>query len=554
MIYAVFLCDTKWKISRIRQCSAELSLHERDILTELVLQREELQNTTENHYALELTFIQQKLTIPAVVDCFKEGNLVILAQVQNDLEFLELNNKYSQYLEWGKNHLLGLFHDEYFLIQQMNNQLVDAKRRLTRSNRQLEYALKENKEINAKLDEARVLAEQANISKTKFLANMSHDIRTPMNAIIGLSELMNHHLSEPEMLKNYISKLQSSSHYLLDLINDILDLSKIENGSMELKIEPMNVGTQIERVVTVIRPRIDKKNQKLSVQSECKEFGDILGDPVRFRQVLMNLFSNAVKYTPEGGSINFTVRETEGNERVQKYQFMIEDSGIGMTPEFIEHIFDPFARAETEVSEIQGTGLGMAITKSIIDAMEGTIHVESTPGKGSRFYIELAFETCPKEYMSDAIKYNRPNAEKERITSLKGMRFLCAEDNELNAEILTAMLELEGARCTVYENGKLLAEAFKTVHQGECNAILMDIQMPVMDGYEAAKNIRNSMNPLGRKIPIIAMTANAFSDDRKKALDVGMDDYVIKPVDMDALRNILKKYNTILGEGNYEQD
>ncbi len=545
MIYAVFLCDTKWKISRIRQSSGQIALYEGAVLTDLVLESEALQNNTESHYSLELTFSKQQLKIPAVIDCFKEGNLVILAQVTCDSEFLELNNAYAQHLDWAKNHLLGLYHNEYFMIQQMNNQLVNAQRRLTRSNRQLEYALKENKEINEKLEEARTLAEKASLSKTRFLSNMSHDIRTPMNAIVGLTELMQHHLEEPETLKNYISKLRSSSHYLLDLINDILDLSKIENGFMELKVEPMDVGEQIDQVVMIIRPRVSQKKQTLSVQKECSDFGRLLGDPVRFRQILMNLFSNAVKYTPEGGTIRFTVRETKRMPNGRGYQFVIEDSGIGMTPEFIEHIFDPFARADSDVKGIQGTGLGMAITKSIVDAMAGTIHVESTPGKGSRFCVEIFFENCQESDRQDRAEGSYIQDEESSEISLKGMRFLCAEDNRLNAEILSSMLELEGAECTIYENGQLLADAFEKIKPGEYAAILMDVQMPVMNGYEATRQIRNSRNPLGKRMPIIAMTANAFSEDVQRCLDAGMDAHIAKPIDMTILKKIMYRLDPV---------
>ena len=541
MIYAVFLCDTKWKIERIRQCREELPLQEQDYLTDLVEESGKLKNNTEDHYSLELTFTGQKFTIPAIIDSFREGNLVILARVRDDREFLELNNAYAVHLEWAKDYLLGLYHNEYFLIQQMNNQLVDAQRKLTRSNRQLECALKENEEINKQLEEARILAERANVSKTRFLANMSHDIRTPMNAIVGLTELIQHHYNEPEILKNYISKLRFSGKYLLDLINDILDLSKIENGSVELKIDPMDIGAQIEQVVTIIRPQINKKRQILSIQSDCKEFGYLLGDAVRFRQILMNLFSNAMKYTPEGGKIIFSIHKMGEEENIQKYQFVIEDNGIGMTPEFAEHIFDPFTRAESVTGEIQGTGLGMAITKSIVNAMGGTIRVESTPGKGSRFWVDLSFKRCQDEKIPDTEKEALTGGDSEKQVSLKGMKFLCAEDNALNAEILTAMLKLEGAECMVYENGKMLADAFEQVQPGEYDAILMDIQMPVMNGYEATKKIRDSRNPIGKKIPIIAMTANAFAEDKQNALAAGMDGHLAKPVEMKRLIETLSE-------------
>ncbi len=537
MIYAVFLCDKQWKIKKVQQCCPELDLKEGDSLTDLISEKWALEQGNGEQYTLELSFLKQEGTIPAVIHSYKDARLVVLASINNNQEFVEFGELYPTYQEWAKDHIFGLFHDEYYMIQQINNQLIDAKRRLTRSNRQLEYALRENKEINEKLDEARILAERANASKTEFLANMSHDIRTPMNAIVGLAELMQHHLGEPKILKTYLSKLRSSSGYLLDLINDILDLSKIESGSIELRMEPMDIGEQIKQVVTIMRPQMDKKNQSLSVQCDCKEFGTVLGDPVRFRQILMNIFSNAVKYTPKGGKIDFTIREVEGAEKEKKYEFQIKDNGIGMTPEFMEHIFDPFVRAEEDVKEIQGTGLGMAITKSLIDAMGGTIQVDSVLGKGSCFCIELSCERCTDQALtggSDEQQTGRP-------IDLHGMNFLCAEDNELNAEILSAMLEVEGAKCTIYENGKALAEAFESVKPGDYDVILMDIQMPVMNGYEASRAIRASQNPLGREIPIIAMTANAFAEDIRHCLEAGMNAHIAKPVDFDKLKEVLQK-------------
>ncbi len=522
MIYAVFLCDKQWKIKKVRQCCPELNLNEGDFLTELICEKELLQQNTEEQFSLELTLKGLNHTVSAIFHLYKEANLVVLAEINSHQEFQEFIREYPTYEEWAKNRIFGHFHNEYYMIQQMNNQLVDAKRRLTRSNRQLEAALKENKEINEKLDEARLLAEQANLSKTRFLANMSHDIRTPMNAIVGLSELMEHHIENPEMLQVYISKLQSSSQYLLDLINDILDLSKIENGSPELRLEPMNIGTQIEQVVTIIKPQINQKNQELSVECDCKEFGGVLGDPIRFRQILMNIFSNAVKYTPEGGQICFTIHEMGKTNGETTYEFIVEDTGIGMSPEYMEHIFEPFSRSEPEVKEIQGTGLGMAITKSLTDAMGGNIRVDSTLGKGSRFCVEIPFAVSAVK----TCKETPQDKGKDKIISLQGMRFLCAEDNALNAEILTAMMEMEGAECVIYENGKLLADAFESVNPGEYQAILMDVQMPVMDGYEAARAIRNSKNLLGKEIPIIAMTANAFAEDVQRCLDAGMNAHI----------------------------
>ena len=522
--------------------------------------------------------------VPAVIRSYKEGRLVILSKVENSREFQGFNNEYPKYVAWAEDHIYGIFHNEYFMIQQINNQLTDDKRQLTRSNRKLEQTLRENQEINKKLDYARRAAEQANRSKTEFLANMSHDIRTPMNAIVGLGELMWRNVENPEVLKNYIEKLQSSSQYLLDLINDILDLSKIENGSMELRNEAMDIGAQIEQIITIIRPQINKKNLELTVRGENARYGYLYGDPVRFRQVLMNIFSNAIKYTPNGGKIRFTIGETDIDEQERNYYFVIEDSGMGMSKEFLEHIFDAFSRSEATVGEIQGTGLGMAITKNIVDAMGGKICVESELGKGSRFEIEIPFEVCQEEkmlkkpedrlgniYLNGSAKdgeipnrvslseeilkgesqnkmafydegsvKNKAEQNKGEAFSLSGLHFLCAEDNALNAEILVSMLELEGAGCTVFGNGKLLVEAFEKVRPGEYAAILMDVQMPVMNGYEATKEIRTGRNPLGKTIPIIAMTANAFQEDIERSMKAGMNAHVSKPVDMKRLKDVIR--------------
>ena len=539
MIYAVFLCDKQWKIKKIRQNTRILILKEDEYLTALVKEKELLLDKNEGEHSLELTFFQKEMIIPAIIQVYKEGNLVVLVSIKNDREFLEFTMEYPKYREWAKDCLFGLFHNEYYMIQKMNNQLVDAQRQLTRSNRKLEQALHENELINEKLEEARLLAERENRSKTRFLANMSHDIRTPMNAIVGLTELMRHNLEDPEVLERYVAKLRSSSQYLLDLINDILELSKIENGSIELKMEPVDIGSQLEQILTIIRPKITEKKQQIETEGKV-EHRYVVADSVHLRQVLMNVISNAVKYTPEEGNIRLEVLEIKEDNTRGSYRFIIEDSGIGMSPEFAEHIFEPFSRAEDAVSEIQGTGLGMAITKSIVDAMDGTIKVKSALGKGSRFEITLSFEFCQEKELRKEVN-DKSNIQNDEKSSIKGKRFLCAEDNELNAEILTSLLEVEGAECTVYSNGELLAEAFASITPEEYDAILMDVQMPVMDGYEATKRIRNSNNPLGRRIPIIAMSANAFREDVNRSLQAGMNAHISKPLDMKRLIEVIDR-------------
>ena len=384
MIYAVLLCNKEWNIVKIKQNVSGLSLKPGDCLADVVQDADELTENDEKQYSLFLTFRENGMTLSTLVRSFQEGNLVILSHVRSDADFVEFNNEYLDFVEWVENHLEGFYHSEYFQIQKLNNQLIDSQRALIRSKRNLEMALEENKKINRKISEARQAAEQASRSKTQFLANMSHDIRTPMNAIVGLTKLMQYSLNDPETLDSYIQKLQSSSDYLLGLINDILDLSKIESGSIELKKESMNLRKVAEQIAAVIRPNVLSGGKKFRISEESFCHEHVLGDSIRIRQVLMNLLSNAVKYTPEGGEISLRVEELSSDKKYAKYRFTVEDTGIGMTEEFLQHIFEPFARAEMLESEIQGTGLGMAITKSIVDSMRGTIEVYSTIGKGSR--------------------------------------------------------------------------------------------------------------------------------------------------------------------------
>ena len=384
MIYAVLLCNKEWNIVKIKQNVSGLSLKPGDCLADVVQDADELTENDEKQYSLFLTFRENGMTLSTLVRSFQEGNLVILSHVRSEADFVEFNNEYLDFVEWVENHLEGFYHSEYFQIQKLNNQLIDSQRALIRSKRNLEMALEENKKINRKISEARQAAEQASRSKTQFLANMSHDIRTPMNAIVGLTKLMQYSLNDPETLDSYIQKLQSSSEYLLGLINEILDLSKIESGSIELKKESMNLRKVAEQIAAVIRPNVLSGGKKFRISEESFCHEHVLGDSIRIRQVLMNLLSNAVKYTPEGGEISLRVEELSSDKKYAKYRFTVEDTGIGMTEEFLQHIFEPFARAEMLESEIQGTGLGMAITKSIVDSMRGTIEVYSTIGKGSR--------------------------------------------------------------------------------------------------------------------------------------------------------------------------
>ena len=384
------------------------------------------------------------------------------------------------------------------------------------------------------------IAEKASQAKTDFLSNMSHDIRTPMNAIVGLTTLMENELDQPEKLAEHLHKLESSGQLLLGIINNILDMSRIESGKTTLSVEPMHLSQQLDQLSTMIRAQASEKAQTFTVSTHLRH-ENLLADPTRLNQVLMNILSNAVKYTPCGGHIRFEVEELPRNEHYAKYRFVVQDDGIGMSEAYQKTLFDPFTREERSgTNKVQGTGLGMAITKNIVDLMGGSISVESATGKGTRFEVVLEF---PIDTEADAVpKAQALPEEPEDVSPLCGMNFLCAEDNAINAEILELLLESKGAHCKIYPNGQEIVDAFVRVKPGDYDIILMDVQMPVMDGLEAARRIRSSENPLGQVIPILAMTANAFLEDMQKSKEAGMDEHLSKPVDIDALEQTVKRF------------
>jgi CheY-like chemotaxis protein len=334
-------------------------------------------------------------------------------------------------------------------------------------------------EIRKNIEDALEIAKSANAAKSSSLSNMSHDIRTPMNVIVGLSNLMEHELDNPQKMREYIQKIQTSSNHLLGLINDVLDMSKIESGENRMNIETFDLTEQI-------------------------------------REIDMLIYA--------------------------KYRFVITDNGIGMKKEYLEHIFEPFSRQENSVTNrVQGTGLRMAITKNIVDMMSGIIQVESEEGIGSTFEVIFEFRIDKEKEKSSPAQPRKNEINSGESDILKGKRFLCAEDKELNAEILKALLEMEGAECEICTNGEEIVERFADVRKGEFDAILMDVQMPLMNGYEAARAIRSGTNPLGRTIPVIAMTANAFADDIQQSLVAGMNAHISKPMDMGVLRKTVVK-------------
>lgn len=542
-----------------------------------------------------------------------------------------------------------------------------------RQQKKLRKERAEERELhNAQLAKALQEAQIANSSKTTFLSNMSHDIRTPMNAILGFTRLLEENADRPEKVREYTRKILVSGQHLLSLINDILDVSKIESGKVVLSMNAFTLCDMVSSVDSIIRPAARARGQSFDVTVAGIRQERVVGDETRLNQVLINLLSNAVKYTQEGGAIQLRLTGLERiRESHEHIRIEVEDNGFGMTPEYLEVIFDAFTRAENSTTnKVQGTGLGMAITKNIVELMGGTIQVSSEVGRGSLFTVELelltaeqeedAFwkeqgisrilvvdeskETCqnirmlmedagvradtafggeeglqklreqsrlgepydlvlldldmphmngietvreiretradkmpicllyahewdgieetavqagidgflPKPFFTSGLKKKlqeiltakgllEPEKISDRASGLEGRHFLVAEDNEINGEILQELLDLEGATCEILVNGKLAAEHFIASSKGSFDAVLMDVQMPVMNGYEATRMIRESGHEEAKTIPIVAMTANAFAEDVKEAMDAGMNAHVAKPIDMEALRKTLNQ-------------
>ncbi len=521
------------------------------------------------------------------------------------------------------------------------------------------------------LRDALAIAKTANESKSVFLSNMSHDIRTPMNAIVGFAALLQRDAGNPEKVREYTRKITSSSQHLLGLINDVLDMSKIESGKTTLNLSVVSLAELVEELGAMMQPQAKAKHQQFKIDVYDIYNEEILGDRLRINQILINILSNAIKYTPEGGRIDMVVRQMPQNTKnYARFHFEIRDNGIGMSQEYLETIFQPFTRESTKkTSEIQGTGLGMAITKNLVELMGGTIEVESQRDKGTTFRVDLELrvkeqdvdpdfwkkhgvtkmlivddeeEICigiqnvmadtgvqisyalggqpavsmAQKAQSEGMGYDlvmidwqmpdisgietarrirrivpshvpvmiltaydisrieqegteagidgflqkpfflsnfrlmldhlksdhteEKEAVQEQDNILAGKNILAAEDNELNAEILTELLEMAGASCQIAGNGREALEMFEGAESGQYDLILMDVQMPVMDGYEATRAIRGCRHPQAKTIPIIAMTANAFAEDVKDALDAGMDEHVAKPIDMERLKSVIK--------------
>ena len=400
---------------------------------------------------------------------------------------------------------------------------------------------KEREMHNRQLAEALQAAQVASNSKTMFLSNMSHDIRTPMNAILGFAALLEKDAEKPFKVREYTKKIMASGQHLLSLINDILDVSKIESGKVVLTIGEFTIGDLVTSVDTIIRPMANEKEQNLHTSVTGIKHEYLEGDETRLNQVLINLLSNAVKYTPKGGNIWFRIIGLEQHSsQFEHIRIEVEDDGYGMTEEYLKTIFEAFTRAENSTTnKVQGTGLGMAITKNIVELMGGTITVSSQVDKGSLFRVELELRILDEQ---DEKKKEEEAAEDMEEISLEGLHLLAAEDNEINAEILSELLNIEGVSCEIVENGKIAAERFADSEEGKFDAILMDVQMPVMNGYEATRAIRALKRDDAVQIPIIAMTANAFAEDVKEALNAGMNAHVAKPIDMKLLKKTLYQW------------
>lgn len=402
-----------------------------------------------------------------------------------------------------------------------------------------QYKMRRYKDIlhEEELEKAAIEARMANEAKTRFLFNMSHDIRTPINAIIGFADLLEKHLDDKKRVLDYISKIKHSSSFLLSLINYVLEMARIESGKATLKTETGDLKNLVNTLNDVFEPSIEEK--KLQYTCNLKvENPYVHCDKTKLREILLNVISNSIKYTPEGGSVTVDITEEghDAEKKVSFYRFTIEDTGIGMSKEYLPHIFEEFSRENTSTeSKVIGTGLGLPIVKSLVDLMGGTIEVSSEVTVGTKTIIILPFLVSEEE-CKNAVQEQQEST--KLLALLMGKRILLAEDNELNAEIAITILEEEGLKVEWAEDGIKCLEMLKKVPEDYYDMILMDIQMPNMDGYRTTEEIR-SLPDKRAQIPIVAMTANVFDEDKKKAYEAGMNGYIAKPIDTKAIFSTL---------------
>ena len=385
-------------------------------------------------------------------------------------------------------------------------------------------------------------AEADNRAKSEFLSRMSHEIRTPMNAIVGLTELTRNIENLPDKARENMGKIMSSSQYLLGLINDILDMSRIENGKMEITHEPFYIRAMLDEIESMLNSEAQRRGVRFTVE-QALQSEMLLGDSIRLRQVIVNLLSNAFKFTPNGGDVTLYAVEDASSEKEARITFRVVDTGVGIAPEDQKRIFESFEQVGSSSARSQGTGLGLAISSHIVRLMGGELKLKSRPGEGSEFFFSVSLP------LSDALRAAVETTEDGGDTQFHGVAILLAEDNDLNAEIALELLKARGAKVVRVANGREVVEAVENSEPGTFRAILMDIRMPEMDGLEATRRIRACAHPDGRKIPIIAMTANTFEEDRLAAEESGMNGFVAKPIDVEQL---YRELHTILNKREFD--
>lgn len=399
--------------------------------------------------------------------------------------------------------------------------------------------------MNQKIQAAYEEAQSANNAKTQFFSNMSHEIRTPMNAIIGMTALAETHIDNKAVLLDCLKKIEVSSQHLLALVNEVLDMSRIESGRMSFNETEFNLMDLLKNLISMVQAQVKERSHELQVNIHDIRHETVVGDEVRIQQALVNIVSNAVKYTPNGGKISIEFSEKENKETsVHCYEFIVEDNGIGMSEEFQKHLFDPFVRAsESVINKIQGTGLGMSITKSIVEMMNGTIAVKSRLGEGTRFTVTLCFKKAEVDikptYDSSLSLANSVECLSQQNYS--GRRVLVVEDNELNREIVVELLAMTHLEIEEAENGKIAVEMFEKSPVGYYDLIFMDIQMPILNGYQATSVIRALDRSDAKTVPIVAMTANAFAEDITIAKNAGMNEHLTKPLKISKIIAVLNK-------------
>lgn len=453
---------------------------------------------------------------------------------------IEIRSERDGVETWFKFTISVLNDDIIGLVQDITENVTEKKQ--IAQHKDDEYTEKLVK-ANKALRDAYFNARRADNAKTDFLSRMSHDIRTPMNAIIGMTVIANSHLDDKEKVEDCLDKISVSGNYLLSIINDVLDMSKIESGKFTLNEENTNLCKMLDGFMEIVMPAAKEKHHTLTLNKHDIVHENIVGDSLRLQQMFVNIVSNSIKYTNDGGNISIDVTEKAvGNKNVGCYEFVFKDNGIGMSEEFLKNIFEPFECAEDErVGKQQGTGLGMAITYNLVKMMNGEIHVDSKLGEGSEFVVTLFFKIGNSE--TEQVSASPDNGVKElQSADYSGERILLVDDNELNLEIAEELLKMTGLTVEKATNGLEAVEKFRNSGQGFYKLIFMDIQMPVMNGYEAAEAIRKLERPDAQTIPIIAMTADAFAEDVKKAHNAGMNEHIAKPLDIGKLAAVLKEW------------